>query len=168
MMVILINTLSNKVSGRPLYDSAHFYEGRIIINLISDMYIDIGKRESYMKVLSTIVTIQGLVYIYGSIISIFNGNMFEVGTYSLGPYFHIMGIVLGLSLVIAGIGLWFQKRYSYYLTIIIYFMLTIYGGIAVVYLLIVNEIVPMLLVILFLIYSFIIINYTWRRKIKFK
>jgi len=117
-----------------------------------------------MKVLSVLTALQGLGYVYNSIFNLSHGNMFKYVQFLMSPYYHLTGIILGLLLFITGIGMWFRKRYSYYLTIVLYSVLIINGLVGIVLMMMAKEIGPSILIIFILTLFFIIIRYKQKNR----
>src|SRR6056297_1385076 len=121
-----------------------------------------------MKVLSVLTALQGLGYVYNSIFNLSHSNIFKYVQFLMSPYYHLTGIILGSLLFITGIGMWFRKRYSYYLTIVLYSVLIINGLVGIVLMMMAKEIVPLILIIFILTLFFIIIRYTQKNRTLFK
>ena len=79
-----------------------------------------------MKILSSLMIIQGIVYFIQSILGLFKGTLLKFGTVSINANYNIIGIVLGIWLIISGIGIWGKKKYAYKSTILLYSLLIIY------------------------------------------
>ena len=90
--------------------------------------------------------------------------MFKYVQFLMSPYYHLTGIILGFLLVITGIGMWFRKKYSYYLTIVLYSALIINGLVGIVLMIMAKEIGPSILIIFILTLFFIIIRYTQKNR----
>ena len=117
-----------------------------------------------MKVLSVLTALQGLGYVYNSIFNLSHGNMFKYVQFLMSPYYDLTGIILGFLLVITGIGMWFRKKYSYYLTIVLYSALIVNGLVGIVLMIMAKEIGPSILIIFILALFFIIIRYTQKNR----
>ncbi|MGB9680455.1 MAG: hypothetical protein ACPLW7_01725 [Minisyncoccia bacterium] len=88
-----------------------------------------------MNLVAIVVMLQGGLYVINSIIEIFNGADFKVGTnIILSTNFYYIGVAFGVLLIISSIGLLKRKKYGYFLVLYLYSILLIYYLMAVIYL----------------------------------
>ncbi|MBE3591516.1 MAG: hypothetical protein IMW84_01080 [Thermoanaerobacter sp.] len=88
-----------------------------------------------MNLVAIVVMLQGGIYVINSIIEIFNGADFKVGTnIILSTNFYYIGVTFGVLLIISSIGLLRRKKYGYFLVLYLYSILLIYYLMAVIYL----------------------------------
>jgi hypothetical protein len=91
-----------------------------------------------MKLLSIFMLLQGLTYVLSSINNWKNSNLFKYGVKYFNTDFHIIGIILGILFIFSGIGIRINKRKAYYLGLILYMFLILYGSVSTVYFIIVD------------------------------
>ncbi len=86
-----------------------------------------------MKLLSILMILQGLVYELSAINSLTKSNMFKYGAKYYSYNFHYIGIFIGILFIVTGIGIWIDKRKAYYVGLILYISLIVYGFTSMVY-----------------------------------
>jgi hypothetical protein len=126
-----------------------------------------------VKVLSVLVTLQGLGYFIQSILGLYRGTELKIGVQLINSNYNIVGIILGAWLIFTGIGIWYRKGYAYSSTIIAYSLLIIYGISSVGYILVTQRInsdiiTPIVLAIIVLVLFFMVIRYVQKNKLKFR
>lgn len=88
-----------------------------------------------MKILSILITLQGVSYFIQSILGLYIGTELKIGVQQINANYNIVGVILGVWLIVSGVGIWLKKRYAYNSTIIVYSLIIIYSIISVVYIL---------------------------------
>lgn len=122
-----------------------------------------------VKGLSVLITMQGIFYTINSTIQLYDREMLKFAKQQLNYKLNFIGIIVGIWLIFTGISLFYKKKYAYYSTIIVYFLLIIYGIIALVYLLTIEGfvLVPAIFTFTIIIFFLFIIWYIKKNKSQF-
>lgn len=79
-----------------------------------------------MKGLSILFILNGLSIFIQSIINVIEDKNGRFITLNFDPQLYIIGIIVGFFFIIAGFGMWFRKKYAYYLSVSLCSLMSLY------------------------------------------
>lgn len=109
-----------------------------------------------MRILTFFLIFHGLANIIVSIENFFIGRTVEFLSITMNQNVNIVGILLGILFIIAGVGMWFKARYSFFVSLILITFFCLYLFVVMAYLINLKDFgLTLIVFIIFLMYALI-------------
>lgn len=121
-----------------------------------------------MYLVSFLILAQGIKYIIEANTKINNASLYKFGYIVLKtPVLYYIEIALGVLLIVSSIGIFTKKKFGYTLITWLYTFLIIYCLGSVIYLLLVSEYIPIIIVTCLVLYFYIVLSYMRKHRSEF-